>query len=81
MHTVKQLYETFKDDSGHTYLVKKEYGRGFFKQLDNIEEAYSEHNDEDVYYEQFDDLLSYFNVERLEDDRYYVVKLNDILED
>lgn len=22
MHIVKLLYETFKDDSGHTYLVK-----------------------------------------------------------
>lgn len=51
MYQVNELYETFKDDDGHTYLVSKSNAVGFFKSLDAIEESYSEHKDEYVFYE------------------------------
>ena len=81
MYQVNELYESFKDEWGHTYLVKKSNAVGFFKSLDAIEESYSEHKDEDVFNEEFNDLLEYFNVKTLEDERHYVVLLDDVEED
>lgn len=78
MYQVNELYETFKDEWGHTYLVSKSNAVGFFKSLDAIGESYSEHKDEYVFNEEFDDLLDYFNVKTLEGERHYVVLLDDV---
>lgn len=80
MIQVKQLYEVFSDNAGHNYLIPKAQSSGFFKTLKRIEESFDEHGDEDIYEEGFSDLMDYYNLEILEGERYYVVKLNDVVE-
>ena len=77
---VKQLYVDISDDDGHTYLIKKEDASAFEKALSRIEDSYSEHNDEDIYYEEFNDLIEYFEGKVLEGEQVFVVLPEDIIE-
>ena len=72
------LYYIYEDDSGHRYLIRKESKSSFFKALTRVEESFEEHNDEDIYYEELDDLLSYFSKGCLEGEEYYVVLASDL---
>ena len=80
MYKVKQLYVDVSDDDGHTYLIKLEDIEAFEKELSRIEEAYSEHKDEDVYYDELTDILDAFSDQRLEGEEVYVVLPNDLIE-
>lgn len=72
-YSVKQLYVVFEDDCGHRYLIPKaEYGK-FDKALTRIEESYEEHNNEDIYYDELNDLLDAFSDQTLEGELHYVV--------
>ena len=79
MYKVKQLYVVFDDDSGHKYLIPKDEYGAFVKCLSRIEESYSEHKDEDIYYEELNDLLEYFSKHTLEGEPYYVVLPEDLV--
>lgn len=72
------LYHIYEDDSGHRYLIPKESQSSFSKALTRVEESFEEHKDEDVYYEELDDLLSYFSKGCLEGEEYYVVLASDL---
>lgn len=80
MYKVKQLYVVFDDDGGHKYLIPKDEYGAFIKCLSRIEESYSEHKDEDIYYDELDDILDAFAYQRLEGERVYVVLSNDLIE-
>ena len=81
MYKVKQMYVIFDDDGGHKYLIPKdEYGT-FDECLSRIEESYSEHKDEDIYYDELNDILDAFANQRLEGEEVYVVLPNDLIED
>ena len=80
MYKVKQLYVEVLDDDGHTYLIKLEDIEAFEKCLSRIEESYSEHKDEDIYYDELNDILDAFSDQRLEGEEVYVVLPNDLIE-
>ena len=72
------LYYIYEDDSGHRYLIPKGSQPSFSKALTRVEDSFYEHKDEDVYYEELDDLLSYFSKGCLEGEEYYVVLASDL---
>ena len=72
------LYYIYEDDSGHRYLIPKESQSSFSKALTRVEDSFNEHKDEDVYYEELDDLLSYFSKGCLEGEEYYVVLASEL---
>lgn len=77
---IEEMYIVFDDDSGHKYLIPKgEYG-AFIKCLSRIEESYSEHKDEDIYYDELNDILDAFSDQRLEGEEVFVVLPNDLVE-
>ena len=82
-YKVKQLYVDVSDDSGHTYLIRVEDIVAFERELKQLEDrlnsAFSVY-DEDDYYSDFENLLEYFNAERLEGERVYIVLENDLIE-
>lgn len=79
MYKVKQMYVIFDDDCGHKYLIPKgEYG-AFIKCLSRIEESFAEHKDEDVYYDELNDILEAFSDQRLEGEEVFVVLSNDLI--
>lgn len=80
MYKVEQLYIIFDDGNGHRHLIPKEYYKAFEEQIERIDEAFSEHKDEDVYYEQVDDLLDHFSNHRLEGESCYVVLEEHVIE-
>lgn len=77
MVKVKQLYVTITQD-GDTYLIGSDVYPAFSKLLDRIDESYNEHNNEDIYYDEFNNLVEHFNVQRLEGKRHYIVLLEDV---
>ena len=81
MYKVKQLYVVFDDDSGHKYLIPKDEYGAFEKCLSRIEESFAEHKDEDIYYDELNDILDAFANQRLEGEEVYVVLPNDLIED
>ena len=81
MYKVKQLYVVFDDNSGHKYLIPKDEFGAFEKCLSRIEESFDEHKDEDIYYDELNDILDAFADQRLEGEEVYVVLSNDLIED
>ena len=80
MYKVKQLYVVFDDDGGHKYFIPKdEYGT-FEECLSCIEESFAEHKDEDVYYDELNDILDAFADQRLGGEEVFVVLSNDLIE-
>lgn len=90
MQQVKQLYVLVTDEDCHDYLVPKEEYLQFHKRLKKAEGALEDYvfstpleyqDDDELYYLQ--DAVSdcYEGLDKLEGERYYVVKLNDIVED
>lgn len=73
MIKVKQLYVVFDDSDGHKHLIPKEDYSKFDKAYTRIEESYDEHFDDDVFYEELNDLLEYFSDGTLEGELHYVV--------
>ena len=73
MFKVKQLYVVFDDGDGHKYLIPKEDYSKFDKAYTRIEDSYEEHKDEDVFYEESNDLLEAFSDGTLEGELHYVV--------
>lgn len=80
MYKVKQLYVVFDDDSGHKYLIPKDEYGAFDKCLSRIEDSYSEHKDEEIYYDELNDILDTFSDQRLEGEEVFVVLPNDLIE-
>ena len=79
MYKTEKLYAIYDDNSGHRHLIPQEYCSAFDKNLTRIEESYDEHGDEDIYYEQLNDLLEYFSKHTLEGEPYYVVLPEDLI--
>lgn len=79
MYKTEKLYVIYEDDSGHRHLIPKENYSAFYKNLTRIDEAYDEHGDEDIYYEQLNDILEYFSKHTLEGEPYYVVLPEDLI--
>lgn len=75
-----KLYTVFELD-GDKHLIPKYLRAGFEKALSKVEESYDTHFDEDVYYEELDDLLSYFSKGCLEGEEHYVVLSSDLAGD
>ena len=80
MNKVKQMYVIFDDDGGHKYLIPKDECGTFDECLSRIEESYSEHKDEDIYYDELNDILDAFADQRLEGEEVYVVLPNELIE-
>lgn len=81
MIKVKQLYVVFDDGDGHKYLIPKEDYSKFDKAYTRIEDSYEEHQDEDVFYEELDDLLEAFSDGVLEGERVYIVLEEDLVKE
>ena len=81
MYKTEKLYVIYEDDSGNRHLIPKEYYNAFDKNLTRTEESYDEHGDEDIYYEQLNDLLEYFSKHTLEGEPYCVVLPEDLIND
>ena len=80
MIKVKQLYVVFDDGEGHKYLIPKDEYSKFDKAFTRIEDSYDEHQDEDVFYEELNDLLEAFSDGRLEGELHYVVLDEHVIE-
>ena len=90
MHQVKQLYFLVTDEDCHDYLVPKEEYVQFYKRLKYAEDVLEDYvfstplafqDDDELYYLQEAVHNCYEGLDKLEGERYYVVKLNDVLED
>ena len=81
MYKVKQLYIDVSDDSGHTWLIKKEDYPSFTCILVDLEnKLYHEDGyDEDNYWIDFENLIEHYQVKRLEGEEVYVVLPNDVI--
>ena len=79
-YKVKQMYVIFDDDGGHKYLIPKDEYGAFVKCLSRIEESYSEHKDEDIYYDELNDILDAFADQRLEGEEVYIVLDEHVIE-
>lgn len=77
---VKQLYVAFDDGDGHKHLIPRCEYRHFEKALERVEDAFDEHNDDEIYYEELNNLLEYFSPTRLEGEQVYIVLPEDIVE-
>lgn len=80
MFKVKQLYVVFDAGDGHKYLIPKEDYSKFDKAYTRIEDSYEEHQDEDVFYEELNDLLEVFSDGTLEGELHYVVLDEHVIE-
>lgn len=80
MIKVKQLYVVFDDGDGHKYLIPKCEYRHFEKALERIYDSFDEHNNDEIYYEELNDLLDAFAAQRLEGEEVFVVLPNDLVE-
>ena len=78
MYKVKQLYVVFDDGDGHKHLIPKFEYRHFEKALERIEDSFDEHKDEDIYYDELNDILDAFSDQMLEGEEYYVVLASDL---
>ena len=81
-YKVKQLYIVWEDGDGHKYLIKVEDISAFERELKQLEaKRYSSINnyDEDDFFSDFENLLEYFNAERLEGEKVYIVLENDLI--
>jgi hypothetical protein len=80
MFKVKQLYVVFDDGDGYKYLIPKEDYSKFDKAYTRIEDSYEEHKDEDMFYEELNDLLEAFSDGVLEGELHYVVLDEHVIE-
>ena len=74
------MYKIYDDGEGHSRLIPREVYQSFTKAVTRVEEAYEEHEDEDVYYEELYDLLSHFSKGCLEGQEYFVVLASELEE-
>ena len=72
-----KLYRVFELD-GDSYLIPKDSYSSFEKALTRVEESYDAHFDEDVYYDELEELLDYFSSKRLEGEEHYIVLAKDL---
>ena len=80
MKKVKQLYISYTDDDGHRYLIKKEDVFAFEEHLENIEDSFRQHRDYEIFYEQYNAVLDYFNAKTLEGEEHFIVLPEDVIE-
>lgn len=82
MIKVKQLYVDVSDDYGHTYLIKREDIKSFEKELKVLEDklCFDFNYGKDDYYNDFQNLIEYFNAKSLEGEQVFVVLPEDIVE-
>ena len=66
MYKVKQLYVVFDDGDGHKHLIPKFEYRHFEKALERIEDSFDEHNDDEIYYAELNQLLEYLLLQLVE---------------
>ena len=74
-----KMYYVFELD-GDKHLIQKDFYNSFSKAVARVVESYEEHEYEDVYYEELDDLLSHFSKGCLEGEEYFVVLASDLKE-
>ena len=72
-----KMYYVFELD-GDKHLIQKDFYNSFEKALSRVEESYDTHFDEEVYYEEIDDLLDHFSKGCLEGEEYFVVLAEDL---
>ena len=82
MIKVKQLYVDVSDDDGHTYLIKREDIKSFEKELKVLEDKlnFDFNYGKDDYYNDFQNLIEYFNAKSLEGEEVFVVLPEDVVE-
>ena len=82
MIKVKQLYVDVSDDYGHTYLVKREDIKSFKKEWKVLEDKlnFDFNYGKDDYYNDFQNLIEYFNAKSLEGEEVFVVLHEDVVE-
>ena len=81
MIKVKQLYVDVSDDYGHTYLIKREDIKSFEKELKVLEDKlnFDFNYGKDDYYNDFQNLIEYFNAKSLEGEQVFVVLHKDVI--
>ena len=81
MIKVKQLYVDVSDDYGHTYLIKREDIKSFEKELKVLEDKlnFDFNYGKDDYYNDFQNLIEYFNAKSLEGEQVFVVLPEDVI--
>lgn len=72
-----KLYRVFELD-GDRHLIQKDSYNSFEKALTKVEESYDVHFDENVYYDELEELLDHFSNKRLEGENYYVILAEDL---
>ena len=82
MIKVKQLYVDVSDDDGHTYLIKREDIKSFEKGLKVLEDKlnFDFNYGKDDYYNDFQNLIEYFNAKSLEGEQVFVVLPDDVVD-
>ena len=62
-------------------MVKlKEDVFAFEEHLENIEDAFNQHRDYEIFYEQYNAVLDYFNAKTLEGEEHFIVLPEDVIE-
>lgn len=79
MYQVKELYVKFSDGDGHSYLISQDVANGFEQAVGDLYNALFE-EDEDLYYEEYENLLDMFGAIRLEGEDVFVVFPKDVVD-
>ena len=79
MIEVKQLYVVFDDGDSHKHLIPKCEYRHFEKALERIDDSFDEHQDDEIYYEELNEILEYFSNGTLEGEEVFVVLPQDVI--
>lgn len=79
MFQVKELYVKFNDDDGHSYLINQDIAKGFEQAVDDLYGALFQ-EDEDLYYEEYENLLDMFGAIRLEGEDVFAVLPKDVID-
>ena len=78
MYKVKKLFVKYTTEFGDNFLIDKNVYQVFEFELSEIEEAYSDHNIEELYCGQIENLLDMFGARLLEGEPYLVCFEEDL---
>lgn len=79
MYQVNKLYIKFTDEDGHSYLIDKDLCAAFDEAVENAWEAFTSHGDNELYYEEYENILDQFGAIRIEGDEVFTVLPKDVV--
>lgn len=78
MYKVKKLFVKYTTEFGDDFLIDKNVYQVFEYELSEIKDAYTDHDDEEVYHGQIENLLDMFSARLLEGETHLICFEEDL---